>query len=193
MASKHAFAISDGSNNDTAVAFTSGAWDMPTPAVASTSTEKGISCLEVISPIPLVRKDEPCECKKQTSEVLTESQRRATMRERDPRKARKGGSPCWYLYLVVVGGLVCSSNPESYVGGILATDLSGFLDKNTIISGDLYAKHPTWGCSCTNAGGEELLQLMDDTESMLLNDNTLTFTSYSYNASEALDIAITSS
>ncbi|GFQ79426.1 hypothetical protein TNCT_669371, partial [Trichonephila clavata] len=71
--------------------------------------------------------------------------------------------------------------------------LSGFLDKNTIILGDLNAKHPTWGCSCSNARGEELLQLMDDTDNILLNDGTHTFTSYSYNASEALDIAITSS
>ncbi|GFY31552.1 hypothetical protein TNCV_4693961 [Trichonephila clavipes] len=70
--------------------------------------------------------------------------------------------------------------------------LSGFLDKNTIILGDLNAKHPTWGCSYTNAGGEELLQLMDDTESMLLNDGTHTFT-YSCNACEALDIAVSSS
>ncbi|GFY69823.1 hypothetical protein TNIN_372881 [Trichonephila inaurata madagascariensis] len=77
------FAISDGSSNDTAVAFTSGAWDMLTtavattsrvsgsglsPSVASTSTEQEISCLEAISPIHLNRKRKPSGCKKQTSD-----------------------------------------------------------------------------------------------------------------------------
>ncbi|GFY27229.1 probable RNA-directed DNA polymerase from transposon BS [Trichonephila clavipes] len=71
--------------------------------------------------------------------------------------------------------------------------LSNLLNKNSIIVGDLNAKHPSWGCSCSNARGEELLQLLDDTESMILNDGTHTFTSYSYNTSAALDIAITSS
>ncbi|GFV69684.1 probable RNA-directed DNA polymerase from transposon X-element [Trichonephila clavipes] len=70
--------------------------------------------------------------------------------------------------------------------------LSNLLNKNSIIVGDLNAKHPSWGCSCSNARGEELLQLLDDTESMILNDGTHTFTSYSY-TSAALDIAITSS
>ncbi|GFW73091.1 probable RNA-directed DNA polymerase from transposon X-element [Trichonephila clavipes] len=71
--------------------------------------------------------------------------------------------------------------------------LSNLLNKNSIIVGYLNAKHPSWGCSCSNARGEELLQLLDDTESMILNDGTHTFTSYSYNTSAALDIAITSS
>ncbi|GFX17340.1 probable RNA-directed DNA polymerase from transposon BS [Trichonephila clavipes] len=71
--------------------------------------------------------------------------------------------------------------------------LSNLLNKNSIIVGDLNAKHPSWGCSCSNSRGEELLQLLDDTESMILNDGTHTFTSYSYNTSAALDIAITSS
>ncbi|GFU17741.1 hypothetical protein TNCV_1744881 [Trichonephila clavipes] len=71
--------------------------------------------------------------------------------------------------------------------------LSNLLNKNSIIVGDLNAKHPSWGCSCSNARGEELLQLLDDTESIILNDGTHTFTSYSYNTSAALDIAITSS
>ncbi|GFY11169.1 probable RNA-directed DNA polymerase from transposon BS [Trichonephila clavipes] len=75
----------------------------------------------------------------------------------------------------------------------LPTALSNLLNKNSIIVGDLNAKHPSWGCSCSNARGEELLQLLDDTESMILNDGTHTFTSYSYNTSAALDIAITSS
>ncbi|GFY16473.1 RNA-directed DNA polymerase from mobile element jockey [Trichonephila clavipes] len=71
--------------------------------------------------------------------------------------------------------------------------LFNLLNKNSIIVGDLNAKHPSWGCSCSNARGEELLQLLDDTESIILNDGTHTFTSYSYNTSAALDIAITSS
>ncbi|GFU93157.1 RNA-directed DNA polymerase from mobile element jockey [Trichonephila clavipes] len=71
--------------------------------------------------------------------------------------------------------------------------LSNLLNKNSIIMGDLNAKHPSWGCSCSNARGEELLQLLDNIESMILNDGTHTFTSYSYNTSAALDIAITSS
>ncbi|GFS53692.1 cadherin-87A [Trichonephila inaurata madagascariensis] len=76
--------------NDTAVASTSGAWDIRTAVVASTSraissgltssnaftsTEQGIFCLEAINPITLVRKRKPTEHKKQTSEVLTESDR----------------------------------------------------------------------------------------------------------------------
>ncbi|GFT90069.1 RNA-directed DNA polymerase from mobile element jockey [Trichonephila clavipes] len=71
--------------------------------------------------------------------------------------------------------------------------LSNLLNKNSVIVGDLNAKHPSWGCSCSNARGEELLQLLDDTESMILNDGTHTFISYSYNTSAALDIVITSS
>ncbi|GFV27015.1 hypothetical protein TNCV_4852521 [Trichonephila clavipes] len=65
--------------------------------------------------------------------------------------------------------------------------LSNLLNKNSIIVGDLNAKHPSWGFSCSNARGEELLQLLDDTESMILNDGTHTFTSYSCNTSAALD------
>ncbi|GFX27299.1 probable RNA-directed DNA polymerase from transposon X-element [Trichonephila clavipes] len=75
----------------------------------------------------------------------------------------------------------------------LPTALSNLLNKTSIIVGDLNAKHPSLGCSCSNARGEELLQLLNDTESMILNDGTHTFTSYSYNTSAALDIAISSS
>ncbi|GFX71576.1 hypothetical protein TNCV_2695641 [Trichonephila clavipes] len=76
----------------TAVASTSGAWDMPTPAelvavdyhhrLPPPALNKVIFCLEIIILIPLVRKRKPSECKKQTSEALTKLQRRATMREK---------------------------------------------------------------------------------------------------------------
>ncbi|GFW21846.1 hypothetical protein TNCV_1235711 [Trichonephila clavipes] len=83
-------------DNVTVVASTSESYGMSTPAVASTgsprilplglspmiastSAEHGISCLEAISPIPLVEKRKPSVCRKQSSEILTESQRRANM------------------------------------------------------------------------------------------------------------------
>ncbi|GFY46721.1 hypothetical protein TNIN_161421 [Trichonephila inaurata madagascariensis] len=77
----HMFANSDGSCNDRAVDSTGGAWDMPIPAVVSTSRvsgcelspsvasinkEHGIPCLEPTNSIPLVRNRKRSGRKKQT-------------------------------------------------------------------------------------------------------------------------------
>ncbi|GFR19186.1 hypothetical protein TNCT_665951, partial [Trichonephila clavata] len=64
------------------------------------------------------------------------------------------------------------------------------MDKNTIIVGDLNAKHTIWGSSCNNDRGEDILQMMGHTEFMILNDGTPTHSCFSYNTPEALDISI---
>ncbi|GFT38712.1 hypothetical protein NPIL_431471 [Nephila pilipes] len=72
------------------------------------------------------------------------------------------------------------------------TNFSNFMDKNTIILGDLNAKHTIWGSSCNNNRGEDILQMMDNKELMILNDGSSTHSSLSNNNSEALAISITS-
>lgn len=74
----------------------------------------------------------------------------------------------------------------------MPTSFLNILDKNTIILGDLNAKHVIWGCSSNNNRGLDISQLADDNEFIFLNDGTHTHTSFSYNSSEALDIAMTS-
>ncbi|GFR31524.1 RNA-directed DNA polymerase from mobile element jockey [Trichonephila clavata] len=66
------------------------------------------------------------------------------------------------------------------------------MDKNTIILGDFNAKYTIWGSSCNNDIGEDILQMMDNKEFMILNDGTSNHSFFSYNASEALDMSITS-
>ncbi|GFQ92920.1 RNA-directed DNA polymerase from mobile element jockey [Trichonephila clavata] len=66
------------------------------------------------------------------------------------------------------------------------------MNKNTIILGDLNAKHTIWGSSCNNDRGKDILKMMNDKEFMTLNDGIPTQTSLSYNTSEALDISIIS-
>ena len=62
------------------------------PPVASTSTEHGISCLEAIKSILLVRKCKSFEYKKQNSDLLTESERKATRREKALGKLENSGN-----------------------------------------------------------------------------------------------------
>ncbi|GFT03828.1 uncharacterized protein NPIL_449581 [Nephila pilipes] len=54
----------------------------------------------------------------------------------------------------------------------LPINFSNFMDKNTIILGDLNAKHIIWGSSCNNDRGEDILQMTDDKEFMILNDGS---------------------
>jgi ribonuclease HI len=61
-------------------------------------------------------------------------------------------------------------------------------DNNTILLGDLNAKHHIWGSSCTNQRGTQLSNFVDDHNMIILNDGSPTHISYSYNTSEVLDI-----
>ncbi|KAF8766539.1 putative RNA-directed DNA polymerase like protein [Argiope bruennichi] len=74
----------------------------------------------------------------------------------------------------------------------LFANFSNFMDKNSIIIGDLNAKHSAWGCSGDNDRGIDVLQMMDDNEFIILNVGSHTHSSFSYNTSEALDISMTS-
>ncbi|UYV78196.1 hypothetical protein LAZ67_16000431 [Cordylochernes scorpioides] len=70
--------------------------------------------------------------------------------------------------------------------------ISQFLTDNTIIVGDLNAKHQLWGCSTPNPRGKILSNLFDDNAFMCLNDGNPTHHSYSYNTAQALDISFSS-
>ncbi|UYV76333.1 hypothetical protein LAZ67_14000036, partial [Cordylochernes scorpioides] len=69
---------------------------------------------------------------------------------------------------------------------------SSFITDNTIIVGDLNAKHQLWGCSMPNPRGKILSNLFDDNAFMCLNDGNPTHHSYSYNTAQALDISFSS-
>ncbi|GBM60218.1 hypothetical protein AVEN_273526-1 [Araneus ventricosus] len=75
---------------------------------------------------------------------------------------------------------------------LLINSFPNYMDKNTIIIGNLSAKHSTWGCCSNNGRGIDILQYVVDNDFMSLNDGTPTHTSFSYITSEALDIAMTS-
>ncbi|UYV66381.1 hypothetical protein LAZ67_4001499 [Cordylochernes scorpioides] len=70
--------------------------------------------------------------------------------------------------------------------------MAQFLTDNTIIVGDLNAKHQLWGCSTPNPRGKILSNLFDDNSFMCLNDGNPTHHSYSYNTAQALDISFSS-
>ncbi|UYV80029.1 hypothetical protein LAZ67_18001468 [Cordylochernes scorpioides] len=70
--------------------------------------------------------------------------------------------------------------------------MAQFLTNNTIIVGDLNAKHQLWGCSTPNPRGKILSNLFDDNAFMCLNDGNPTHHSYSYNTAQALDISFSS-
>ncbi|UYV84000.1 ABL1 [Cordylochernes scorpioides] len=70
--------------------------------------------------------------------------------------------------------------------------MAQFLTDNTIIVGDLNAKHQLWGCSRPNPRGKILSNLFDDNAFMCLNDGNPTHHSYSYNTAQALDISFSS-
>ncbi|UYV85154.1 hypothetical protein LAZ67_X004755, partial [Cordylochernes scorpioides] len=70
--------------------------------------------------------------------------------------------------------------------------MAQFLTDNTIIVGDLNAKHQLWGCSTPNPRGKILSNLFDDNAFMCLNDENPTHHSYSYNTAQALDISFSS-
>ncbi|UYV65980.1 hypothetical protein LAZ67_3006054 [Cordylochernes scorpioides] len=70
--------------------------------------------------------------------------------------------------------------------------MAQFLTDNTIILGDLNAKHQLWGCSTPNPRGKILSNLFDDNAFMCLNDGNPTHHSYSYNTAQALDISFSS-
>ncbi|UYV66770.1 hypothetical protein LAZ67_4002810 [Cordylochernes scorpioides] len=67
--------------------------------------------------------------------------------------------------------------------------MAQFLTDNTIILGDLNAKHQLWGCSKPNPRGKILSNIFDDNAFMCLNDGNPTHHSYSYNTAQALDIS----
>ncbi|UYV84210.1 hypothetical protein LAZ67_X001527 [Cordylochernes scorpioides] len=70
--------------------------------------------------------------------------------------------------------------------------MAQFLTDNTIIVGDLNAKHQLWGCSTPNPRGKILSNVFDDNAFMCLNDGNPTHHSYSYNTAQALDISFSS-
>ncbi|UYV74168.1 hypothetical protein LAZ67_11002289 [Cordylochernes scorpioides] len=70
--------------------------------------------------------------------------------------------------------------------------MAQFLTDNTIIVGDLNAKHQLWGCSMPNPRGKILSNIFDDNAFMCLNDGNPTHHSYSYNTAQALDISFSS-
>ncbi|UYV77916.1 hypothetical protein LAZ67_15002837, partial [Cordylochernes scorpioides] len=70
--------------------------------------------------------------------------------------------------------------------------MAQFLTDNTIIEGDLNAKHQLWGCSMPNPRGKILSNIFDDNAFMCLNDGNPTHHSYSYNTAQALDISFSS-
>ncbi|UYV79464.1 hypothetical protein LAZ67_17002713 [Cordylochernes scorpioides] len=70
--------------------------------------------------------------------------------------------------------------------------MAQFLTVNTIIVGDLNAKHQLWGCSMPNPRGKILSNIFDDNAFMCLNDGNPTHHSYSYNTAQALDISFSS-
>ncbi|UYV74764.1 hypothetical protein LAZ67_12000855 [Cordylochernes scorpioides] len=70
--------------------------------------------------------------------------------------------------------------------------MAQFLTDNTIIVGDLNAKHQLWGCFTSNPRGKILSNLFDDNAFMCLNDGNPTHHSYSYNTAQALDISFSS-
>ncbi|KFM73937.1 RNA-directed DNA polymerase from mobile element jockey, partial [Stegodyphus mimosarum] len=76
--------------------------------------------------------------------------------------------------------------------GNLPGVFDNLLSGNTLLLGDLNAKHPAWGCSTQNQRGFDLLHSIDDSGFMIFNDGTPTHSSYSYNTSEALDLSIVS-
>ncbi|UYV68667.1 hypothetical protein LAZ67_6000395 [Cordylochernes scorpioides] len=67
--------------------------------------------------------------------------------------------------------------------------MAQFLTDNTIILGDLNAKHQLWGCSTPNPRGKILSNIFDDNAFMCLNDGNPTHHSYNYNTAQALDIS----
>ncbi|UYV81538.1 hypothetical protein LAZ67_20001475 [Cordylochernes scorpioides] len=70
--------------------------------------------------------------------------------------------------------------------------MAQFLTDNTIIVGDLNAKHQLWGCSTPNPRGKILSNLFNDNAFMCLNDGNPTQHSSSYNTAQALDISFSS-
>ncbi|UYV66220.1 hypothetical protein LAZ67_4000859 [Cordylochernes scorpioides] len=70
--------------------------------------------------------------------------------------------------------------------------MAQFLTDNTIIVGDLNAKHQLWGCSMPNPRGKILSNIFDDNAFMCLNNGNPTHHSYSYNTAQALDISFSS-
>ncbi|GFY60431.1 hypothetical protein TNIN_176731 [Trichonephila inaurata madagascariensis] len=62
------------------------------------------------------------------------------------------------------------------------------MDKNTIILGELNAKHTISGSTCNNDRGVDILQMMDEKELMILNDGTPTDSSFSDNTCRSSDL-----
>ncbi|GFU59541.1 putative RNA-directed DNA polymerase from transposon BS [Trichonephila clavipes] len=75
----------------------------------------------------------------------------------------------------------------------LVNDISSISDELPVILGDLHAKHTSWRCSEINKRDEDLLDFFDDRALLVLNDGTLTHSSFSYNTKETLDIAAATS
>lgn len=58
--------------------------------------------------------------------------------------------------------------------------------------GDLNAQHTVWSCSSDNTRGRDILNLIDDKGLLLLNNGTLTHSSFSYNTRETFDVSFVS-
>lgn len=72
----------------------------------------------------------------------------------------------------------------------LPTNIFDINDENSILLGDLNAKHSTWGSVVDNRRGTELFDMMNDSAHLILNDGSPTHSSYSYNTMDALDVSI---
>ncbi|GFT36744.1 hypothetical protein NPIL_383191 [Nephila pilipes] len=65
----------------------------------------------------------------------------------------------------------------------LAFSLHYLLVENTIIIGDLNAKHLNWGCSGKDQRGLDLIDIINDCGFIFLNDGTSNNSSYGYSTS----------
>ncbi|KAF8787323.1 hypothetical protein HNY73_008938 [Argiope bruennichi] len=70
--------------------------------------------------------------------------------------------------------------------------MEGFLENNTLVLGDLNAKHAEWGSHTTNNRRTELVNLANDKAFLFLNDGSHTYHSHSYNSADALNISMIS-
>ncbi|GFS87587.1 hypothetical protein NPIL_463021 [Nephila pilipes] len=75
----------------------------------------------------------------------------------------------------------------------LPNELQELLTAGSICISDLNAKHPLWVSIGANLRDNELINMIDDQGFTILNDDTPSHYSYSYNSKEALDISFVSS
>lgn len=100
----------------------------------------------------------------------------------------QGMKVLWKSKCLNIYNLYHPPNQKS-IPGVLFTSC----DSNTVVMGDLNAKHTAWGSTTVNHRGEALLHIMDDCALMPLNDGTKTHASFSYNTYDVLDVTAVSS